>query len=96
MPVGGQPGNTNGTKDKRLITDALRRVVTQSPEKLKKACEKILDDAQDGNLAAFAVIADRLDGKPAQTTILAGDEDNPLVTTIEIIPLVNETDTDTK
>lgn len=82
MPVGGQPGNTNGTKDKRLITDALRRVVVQGPEKLKKACEKLLDEAADGNIGAFTFIADRLDGKPAQTTIIAGDEDAPLVHSI--------------
>jgi len=64
---GGQPGNSNATKDKRLVTDALRRAVVQSPEKLRKACEKILNDAEKGNLAAFSVIADRLDGKPAQS-----------------------------
>lgn len=72
MESGGQPGNTNSTADKRLITNALRRVVTQSPEKLKTACEKILDDAVDGNLAAFGVIADRLEGKPAQSHNLDG------------------------
>jgi len=77
MESGGQPGNTNATKDKRLITDALRRVVTQSPEKLKKACEKVLDDAVEGNLASFSVIADRLDGKPAQSVTLGEDSENP-------------------
>jgi len=78
---GGQPGNSNATKDKRLVTDALRRAVVQSPEKLRKACEKILDDAKEGNLAAFSVIADRLDGKPAQSMTLSGDEDNPIAIT---------------
>ncbi len=75
---GGQLGNTNATKEKRLITDALRRVVTQSPDKLKKACEKVLDDAVEGNLAAFSVMADRLDGKPAQSVLLGNDPDNPI------------------
>lgn len=84
-------GNTNARKENRLITDALRRVVTQSPEKLKKACEKILDDAQEGNLGAFSVIADRLDGKPAQSLTVAGDEDAPLVTRIERV-IQNTTD----
>lgn len=79
MESGAQPGNKNGTKEKRLITDALRRVVTQSPEKLAAACLRVLEDAEGGNLGAFAFIADRLDGRPAQTTILAGDEDNPIV-----------------
>ena len=75
---GGQEGNTNATKDKRLITDELRRVITQSPEKLKKACERVLDDAVDGNLAAFSVIADRLDGKPAQSVLLGNDPNFPI------------------
>jgi len=75
---GAPTGNTYASKDKRLITDELRRVCTQSPEKLKKACEKVLNDAVDGNLAAFTVIADRLDGKPAQSIAVGGDSDNPL------------------
>lgn len=79
---GAQVGNKNATKDKRLITDELRRVVTQGPAKLKKACEKLLDEAAKGNLAAFNVIADRLDGKPAQSLTVGGDEENPLVTKI--------------
>jgi len=74
---GAQPGNTNATKDKRLITDELRRCVTQSPEKLKAACMKVLNDAVDGNLAAFSVMADRLDGKPAQSHLHGEDSDNP-------------------
>ena len=77
--TGGQPGNTNSTADKRLITSALRRVVTQNPEKLRKACEKVLEDAVNGNLAAFCVIADRIDGRPAQPVNLGGQEDNPLI-----------------
>ena len=76
--MGAPKGNTNGKKENHLITDALRRAVVQSPEKLRKACIKVLDDAVEGNLAAFNTIADRLDGKPAQTNILQGDEDNPI------------------
>jgi len=64
---GGQKGNQNATKDKRMITDALKRVVAQGPDKLKKACEKILENAANGDLAAFSVIADRLEGKPSQS-----------------------------
>ena len=76
--AGAPKGNTNATKEHRLITNALRRAVVQSPDKLKKACEKVLDDAVGGNLTAFNTIADRLDGRPAQSLTLAGDEENPL------------------
>jgi len=72
---GGQLGNNNAAKEKRLITDELRRVVTQGPEKLKQACQSLLNEAAAGNIAAFNVIADRLDGKPAQRII--GDDDEP-------------------
>jgi len=71
---GGQPGNTNATKEHRLITSALKRAVVQNPDALREACLKVLDDAKNGNLAAFREIADRLDGKPAQTQILEGGE----------------------
>lgn len=76
--AGAPVGNTNGKKENRLITDALRRAVVQNPDKLKKACEGILDQAADGNLPAMQFIADRLDGKPGQSVIVGGDIDNPL------------------
>lgn len=91
---GGQIGNKNATKEQRLITNALRRVVVQNPDKLRNACIKLLDDAEQGNLGAFNAITDRLEGKPAQSVTLLGDEDNPLVTKVEIVPLANKTDTD--
>ena len=82
MEKGGQPGNKNATKDRRMITSALNRAVTQNPDKLRRACDKVLDDAADGNLAAFTFIADRLEGKPQQTNVLQGDDDKPLVTQV--------------
>ena len=78
--AGAPKGNKNATKDRRLITDALRRAVAQNPDKLKKACEKVLDEAVEGNLAAFTLIADRLDGKPTQP--IAGDDENPVAIAI--------------
>ena len=73
MKSGAQPNNTNSTADKRLITSALKRVVTQSPDKLKRACEKVLNDAVNGNLASLGFIADRLEGKPAQSLSIDGE-----------------------
>ena len=72
MDKGGQPGNTNATKEHRLITNALRRAVVQNPDKLRTACEKVLADAVEGNLVAFTVLADRIDGKPPQSTTFDG------------------------
>ena len=38
----------------------------------------ILERAAEGDIAAFNVFADRLDGKPAQQLIHAGDPENPV------------------
>ena len=97
MERGGQPGNTNSTADKRLVTNALRRAVTPSPDTLRAACEKVLADAQDGNLAAFHVIADRLDGKPPQSLDIGNKDGETFdVTSYAMIPLARgSTDTDT-
>lgn len=60
-------GNKNAEKRNRVVTDTLRRVAAQNPEKLRAACEKLLDDASNGNLYAFKEIRDTLDGKPMQS-----------------------------
>jgi len=90
--MGAPTGNTNAAKENRLITSALRRAVVQNPEKLRKACERVLDDAADGNLAAFNTIADRIDGKPAQTNVIEGNEDRPLVQKIvrQVVDATNQ------
>lgn len=69
-PVGGKPD--------KLIRDALKAAVRQEPHKLKRAAEKILDDAAEGSLAAMAFLAERIDGKVPQA-IIGGDEDDPAI-----------------
>lgn len=64
--VGAPIGNTNGSKKNRMVGDALRRAATQSPEKLSKACEALLDKAGEGDVQAFNAFRDTLDGKPHQ------------------------------
>lgn len=76
--AGAPKGNVNATKDKRLITSALNKAATQNPDKLRTACMAVLNKAADGDLAAFSLIADRLDGKPAQSMTLSGDENAPI------------------
>lgn len=86
--AGAPKGNTNGKKENRLVTDALKRVVVQNPEKLAKACMKILEQAVEGDKQAFGLIADRLDGKPTNT--IAGDSENP-ITFQEIVRKIVDT-----
>ena len=57
------------TANRKLLEATLRRVVVQDHSgKLRKACEQLLTDAAESDnwqhrLAAFSLIADRLDGK---------------------------------
>ena len=74
---GGQPGNQNSAKG-TMVRDALRKVAAQNPEKLRKACEAVLDKAVEGDMAAFAAFRDTLDGKPSQSIDLSTrNESNP-------------------
>jgi len=61
-------GNKNGTKQRRLVGDMLRKVAAQNPEKLRKACESLLDKMADGDVLAFREFSDRVDGKSVQST----------------------------
>ena len=71
---GGQAGNKNSTKEKRMVTDMLRKVACQDRKKLRAACEALLEKAAQGDIPAFVAFADRLDGKPAQQVLGSGDD----------------------
>jgi hypothetical protein len=68
MPfVKGQSGNPGGrSKVPKLITDTLLKVATQNPDKLRLACEKLLDKMVEGDISAFREFTDRLEGKAIQ------------------------------
>ena len=56
----------------------LFRVLKQNPDKLRAACEKLLDKAVEGDTQAFKEITDRIDGKPIQ--LVGGTGDNGAIT----------------
>jgi hypothetical protein len=59
--------NNAGSKS-RLFDGALRRAIAQDDgQRLRKAAEQLLDNAAAGEQWAIAMLADRLDGKAAQT-----------------------------
>jgi len=65
-----QKGNKLGGRPKqaRLFDEALRRAVAQCDAKIvRDAAEKLLDLAAAGEMWAIKELADRLDGKAAQT-----------------------------
>lgn len=66
--MAGTLGNTNSSKNNRLWGDTIRRAVAQSDmERLRRIAEKLLDKAEEGDLAAIKELGDRLDGKAAQS-----------------------------
>lgn len=76
-------GNHNATKSKAwtaAINRALERrsLASQIPA-LDVLADKLLEQCEDGNLAALQELGNRLEGKPAQALTLSGDQDNPLI-----------------
>lgn len=63
---GAPPGNQRAVKQNRIVGDTLRRIAKQNKKKLRAACEKLLDQAVEGDISAFREFRDTLDGKPAQ------------------------------
>ena len=81
----GQSGNPAGApkKSKRFFTVLDRAIEQDDSKRLRAAAEKLLDLAAAGEPWAAQMLADRLDGKPAQQVTVSGDADNPLFGTIE-------------
>lgn len=83
--VGGQPGNTNSSKNNRLWADTIRRAVVQDEaNRLRQIAEALLNEAASGNIAAIKEVGDRLDGKSVATTELTGADGSDLPLSIGI------------
>jgi hypothetical protein len=55
---------------------ALDKAIAQDPQALRKAADKLLAMAADGEAWAVKELADRLDGKPAQA--ITGKDGGPI------------------
>lgn len=74
----GQSGNPAGNSKTKKFFNALDRAITQDDgERLRATAEKLLDLAAAGEPFAMQMLADRLDGKPAQAIV--GSDDGPVV-----------------
>ncbi len=80
----GQSGNPNGRPPKAwtmssLIEEALEEVEEKTGKSFKSLVAKRLAHmAVGGDIQAIKEINNRMDGKPVQRQILAGDEENPI------------------
>lgn len=67
--MGFQNGNKHGKGNKgaKLVEEALRRAIAQEDGKrIREGVDKLLDLCASGDLAAFTIVADRIDGRPTQ------------------------------
>ena len=87
----GQSGNPEGAKKYKRFSDALDRAIAQDDSKrLRKAAENLLDMAADGELQAINALADRLDGKPHQSTDVGNPDGTALFAGIERVILKHD------
>lgn len=72
----GRSGNPGGEWKEKPFRDALRlEIAAAGPnhKALRRIARRLLEDAEGGNIQAIAMVADRLDGKPAQEATVTLD-----------------------
>ena len=80
---GGQPGNTNATKN-RPITDALRRaLLADDGKKMRQLTDAILNRAIEQSDAAAREILERIEGKVPQQLDHGNAGGEPFVLKVE-------------
>jgi hypothetical protein len=76
--MGAPIGNQNAAKS-RVFSDALRRAIAQDDGvRIRKAAEKMLDLAAEGEQWAVKEVFDRLEGKAAQSLSVTGADEGPI------------------
>lgn len=95
----GKSGNPGGrSKREKFITQQLiaelREIDPQTEAtRLRKVIQGIVTKAEEGDVAAFNAICDRVEGKVPQ--VIAGDAENPItIERIERVIVNHSTDTD--
>lgn len=80
--AGAPKGNQNAAKRNRLLTDALRRELVQTPEDALAIVRKTIEAAKAGEQWAQNLAYERLDGKVPQAIV--GDDDEAPIRIEEI------------
>lgn len=64
--VRGRSGNPSGKSKTKMLTDQLRAILTQEPDRVRKIADKLVQLAEAGELEATKLILERIEGKVAQ------------------------------
>lgn len=78
---GAPKGNKNGAHDKPWASALRRALLANDGQKLRAVADKLVGEAEGGNVTAIKEIGERLDGKAIQP--IAADVDMTL--TVEIV-----------
>ena len=82
MESGAQPGNDNASKGAEWRQAIKRALAHKSGKTYREGLDKVaiefVEAACNGDQWAVNHLGDRLDGKPAQSVTVSGDQDNPL------------------
>lgn len=83
MPGGAPKGNKNASS--KPFHEAIQRALKKrsrvdQAEALLKVANELIDKAESGDMDAIKVLADRVDGRPAQSINVGGQPDNPIQT----------------
>jgi hypothetical protein len=68
-----------GGKADKIITDALKAVARQDPNRVKRLAEKWWQLAEDGDSKAYTSLTDRLEGKAPQPIVGGGEDSAPVM-----------------
>jgi hypothetical protein len=88
--MGAPLGNRNAAKAKIWHAAIVRALERRKPADerilaIDELADKLLELVACGDLGALKEFGDRLDGKPAQSVTVAGDEENPVRTINEVL-----------
>ena len=86
MKSGAQPGNNNAGKNKawrEALDKELKQYVNKDAsiergQALRRIARGVVEAALDGNKDAYQEIANRLDGRPAQSVSVEGNPNKPI------------------